>query len=331
MRKFINLVTTTALIVGQVAAPALAQMPKPGGANRPAPAGKPAPGGYQKPAGGYQKPAGSSYQKPAGGYQKPAGGSYQKPATSQGNMNKDYKGTANNKKTNYTGANGGNNTVTINNNNNVNVSGNNKAGYYRPPANRPPGYYPPGARPPGYRPPGYYPPAGGYYRPFPPPVGGWGGYYYPPSRYYYDNDIGFGEVFAGVLVAGSLVALLSAATAPKPATVYVQGQPAPPPGPPPMYQPPPQSSGGPAAIRVDLAGLAPEARPSASTCLTEAARQIGATGGTEIRIKQIVDVEQGNGGYRFRLVLTGIYPDEARSIPMYCRATPEKIVELTFG
>jgi hypothetical protein len=44
-----------------------------------------------------------------------------------------------------------------------------------------------------------------------------------------------------------------------------------------------------------------------------------------------VDVEQGNGGYRFRLNLLGIYPDQARIIPMYCRATPEKIVALTFG
>ena len=60
-------------------------------------------------------------------------------------------------------------------------------------------------------------------------------------------------------------------------------------------------------------------------------RQIGATGGTEIRIDGDVDVEQGNGGYRFRLNLLGIYPDQARIIPMYCRATPEKIVELTFG
>jgi hypothetical protein len=72
-------------------------------------------------------------------------------------------------------------------------------------------------------------------------------------------------------------------------------------------------------------------RPSASVCLTEAARQIGATGGTEIRIDGDVDVEQGNGGYRFRLDLLGIYPDQARIIPMYCRATSEKIVELTFG
>jgi hypothetical protein len=390
MRKFVNLMATTALIAGQLAttAPALAQIGQGNhngsnkGATRQAPASRPAP--TQKPSGGnYQKPAGGNYQKPAGGYQKPANlnsqqrptagnyqkpasgnfqkpanaGNYQKPATRPGtvntgdkslnngkynngnkynNVNNKSGNTYNNNKANYSNNRGGNNNVNINNQKNVVVAGNNRygaynPGYYRPPVNRPAGWYAPGYRPPGYRPPGWYPPSGGYYRPFPPPVGGWGGYYYPPSRYYYYNDTSFGEVFAGVLVAGSLVALLSAATAPKPQTVYVQGQPAPPPEPPPMYQPPAQSNGGPAAIRVDLGTLTPEARPSASTCITEAARQIGATGGSEISINHIDDVEQGNGGYRFRIALNAIYPDATRVIPMYCRATPEKIVELTFG
>lgn len=389
MRKFMNLLATSSLIVAQLATavPALAQnndrnrQGKPAGnrqapAARPAPANKQAPasrpnaGNYQKPAGGYQKPAGGNFQKPAGGgdrqkpaagnYQKPAGGNYQKPAggnvqrpanVNTGNKNygsgnkvvtqnrageKNFNNVNAGNKANINNNRGGNNNINYNNNKNVVVAGNNrygaaKPGYYRPPTNRPPGYYAPGYRPPGYRPPGYYPPPGGYYRPFPPPRGGWGGYYYPPSRYYYDNDTSFGEVFAGVLVAGSLVALLSAATAPKPTTVYVQGQPAPPPEPPPMYQPPPQSNGGPAAIRVDLATLTPDARPSASTCITEVARQIGATGGQEISINSIDDVEQGNGGYRFRFAINAVYPDATRVIPMYCRATPEKIIELTFG
>jgi hypothetical protein len=134
-----------------------------------------------------------------------------------------------------------------------------------------------------------------------------------------------------VAVTTSLLALLSAATQPKqPQTVVVQGAPPMPP-PPPTYVPPPKSSGAPAAINVDLGGLTPEARPTASVCLTEAARQIGATGGSEIRLDRVVEVEKGNGGYRFRLNLLGVYPDETRTIPMYCRATPEKIVELTFG
>jgi len=182
----------------------------------------------------------------------------------------------------------------------------------------------------------YQQPNGGYYRPPPPPPGGWQGGYFPPPEYYYDDGPSVGEVIAGVAVTAGLLALLVSATTPdEPQTAVVPGAPPPPPlpAPPPSasYVPPPTSTGAPAAIRVDIVSLAPEMRPSASVCLTEAARQIGATGGTEIRIDGDVDVEQGNGGYRFRLNLLGIYPDQARIIPMYCRATPEKIVELTFG
>ncbi len=180
---------------------------------------------------------------------------------------------------------------------------------------------------PGYRPPGggyYRPPNGGYYRPPRPPYGGWGGGYYPPPRYYYNDGPSVGGIIAGVAVTATLLALLSASN--QPDTVYVQGSP-----PPPPYQPPRNSKGIPASINGDLNGMDSAARPSASTCLTEAARQIGATGGTEIRIDRLVDIEQGNGGYRFRLDLTAVYPDQTRLVPMYCRATPDKIVELTFG
>ncbi|MFZ4689842.1 MAG: hypothetical protein ACOYLS_11440 [Polymorphobacter sp.] len=127
----------------------------------------------------------------------------------------------------------------------------------------------------------------------------------------------------------SLLAILSAASQPK--TVIVQGAPPPPPPPVQPYTPPRNTTGAPATINVDIMSMTAAARPSASVCLTEAARQIGATGGSEIRIDKVVEVEQGNGGYRFRLTLIGVYPDETRAIPMYCRATPEKIVELTFG
>ena len=210
---------------------------------------------------------------------------------------------------------GDNNNININNNTNINVSGNN-----RYPNNRYPVYRPPGG---GY----YRPPNGGYYGPPRPPHGGWHGGYYPPHRYYYNDGPSVGGILFGVAVTTSLLAILSAASQPT-TTVIVQGQ-APPPLPP--YSPPRNASGAPAMINVDINSMSADARPSASVCLTEAARQIGATGGTEIRIDKIVEVEKGNGGYRFRLTLLGVYPDETRAIPMYCRATPEEIVELTFG
>ncbi len=214
---------------------------------------------------------------------------------------------------------GGN--INIDNSTNINVVGNNRPGYN----NRYPVYRPPGG---GY----YRPPNGGYYGPPRPPYGGWHGGYYPPRRYYYNDGPSVGDVLFGVAVTTSLLALLSAATRPPPPQIIVvQGAPPPPPLPLEPYRPPANISGAPATINVDINSMSADARPTASTCLTEAARQIGATGGSEISIDSIVEVEKGNGGYRFRLTLLGVYPDETRAIPMYCRATPDKIIELTFG
>jgi hypothetical protein len=268
------------------------------------PARPPGNGSYNRPPGngGYNRPPGGNYNRPPGGnYNRPPGnGGYNRPNT------KPAPGYNGNYRPNRPG---GNNNVNIGNT--VIIPGGGRYPVYRPPGG---GYY----RPPG----------GGYYRP-PRPPGGWGGGFYPPPGYYYNDGPSVGDVIAGVAVTGSLLYLLSQATKPDQPPVIVQG------GPPPMpaqpYRPPAGSSGAPARINVDLGGLTPAARPTASVCITEAARQIGATGGTEIRLDRVVDVEPGNGGYRFRVDLLGIYPDETRRIPMYCRATPEKIVELTFG
>lgn len=138
-----------------------------------------------------------------------------------------------------------------------------------------------------------------------------------------------GAVIGGVAVAAGLIALLSSSTNSSNATAPpAAGQPA---TPPPVFTPPPGSTGRPAIITANTGGVTPSARPSLNTCLTEAARQIGVTGGTEIRLDQIDDVQPGNGGYRFRFRLVGVYPDETRTIPTFCRATPTTLVELSFG
>jgi hypothetical protein len=347
MRQLINLVSAAALIASQLAIPALAapgdRMAKPADGNRggngqgrPAPQAMPAKSAYATPK---TRPAPASNEKASYGNARPgndraAPQNYQRPENkptrqtpaavdkstrpTRPDTNNSYNRPGSNNRpgdNNYNNRpNGGNNTIVTGNT--VVVPGKNGANYRYPVYQTPNGGY-------------YRPPNGGYYGPPRPPVGGWHGGYYPPPRYYYDDGPSVGDVIAGVAVTATLLAVLSAATQPQqPQTVYVQG--APPPQLPP-YVPPPKSTGAPASINVDLGAMTPEARPTASVCLTEAARQIGATGGTEIRVDRIVDVEKGNGGYRFRLNLIGVYPDETRTIPMYCRATPEKIVELTFG
>lgn len=306
MRHVFNLVSAAALIALQVAMPAIAapgdRVARPEGSTaKTLPTAQPA-----KTMPAKTMPAKTAPQtrpttagtNQSSQYNRPATTNYNRPATNNSNV--------------VTG-----NTVVVGG----------KPGYNNGYNNRYPVYQTPNGN--------YYrPPNGGYYRPPPPPPGGWGGGYYPPPGYYYDDGPSVGDVIAGVAVTGTLLYVLTQATKPKQqTTTVVQGGPppvAPQPQPQP-YVPPKNSTGAPARINVDITGMPSTARPSASVCLTEAARQIGATGGTEIRVDKVVNVEPGNGGYRFRLNLLGVYPDETRLIPMYCRATSDKIVELTFG
>ena len=135
-----------------------------------------------------------------------------------------------------------------------------------------------------------------------------------------------GAVIGGVVVAAGLLALLSQSK--KKSDTLVN---APPPQqalPQPAQRP---LSTGPARISVETGGIMPDARPALGVCLNEAARQIGATGGTEIRVDRFDDIAPGNGGYRFKFQLKAIYPDETRNITTSCRATSTKVVELVFG
>jgi hypothetical protein len=64
--------------------------------------------------------------------------------------------------------------------------------------------------------------------------------------------------------------------------------------------------------------------------MNDAARQIGATGGTRLSYDRLVSLDQGNGGWRIRAAMTATYPDGAKSVEMYCRATPSEIIQLDF-
>lgn len=144
--------------------------------------------------------------------------------------------------------------------------------------------------------------------------GGGGGW--RPERPDRDKGPSTGLIIGGVAVAAGLIALLASKNkkpndpAPEAPTSY-------PPGPP-------------AALSADLTLVRSEARPSLQTCLFEASRQIGVTGGTRLRLDRITSIEPGNGGWRFAADLTASYPDGDRTTPFYCRATPTKVVQLDF-
>jgi len=145
-----------------------------------------------------------------------------------------------------------------------------------------------------------------------------------PDRPYPDRDDNrgpsTGAVIAGVAVAGGLIALLASnANKKRQANEAANATP-------PSYSP-----GPPAALRADLSRLPSASRTSVQTCLSDAARQIGATGGSRVEFDKPESLEAGNGGWRLRTTLIATYPDGDRDVPVYCRATPTKVIELTFG
>ncbi len=129
-------------------------------------------------------------------------------------------------------------------------------------------------------------------------------------------------IIGGVAVAAGLVALL-ASKKKKPDEPAEQASAAP-------EEPKTYPPGPPAALSADLAAVPAEARPSMQTCLFEASRQVGATGGTRLRFDKVTGIEPGNGGWRFHADTTATYPDGDRALPIYCRATPTKVVQLDF-
>lgn len=143
-----------------------------------------------------------------------------------------------------------------------------------------------------------------------------------------DRDKGpsTGVVIAGVAVAAGLIALLASSANKKKTQAETEAAPAPAPTTPPTYP-----AGPPAALVADLSPLPSASRASVQICLNEAARQIGATGGTRLSYDRLVSLEPGNGGWRFGASLTARYPDGDRELPLYCRATPTKVIQLDFA
>jgi Protein of unknown function (DUF3011) len=147
------------------------------------------------------------------------------------------------------------------------------------------------------------------------------GRFYPDGGYdYHDDDKGpdAGLIIGGVVVAAGLIALLSKSKK-NVDDVPETSETAPPP-----------PTGGMASLDADLTAVAANVRPSLQACLNETAKQIGATGGTKVKFDGITKLEEGNGGWRINGQLIVTYPGGDSPLPMFCRATPTKVIELDF-
>lgn len=138
-----------------------------------------------------------------------------------------------------------------------------------------------------------------------------------------DKGPSTGLIIGGIVVAGGLLALLASGKKKKAdSTPTASEEPT---------EAPTYPAGPPAALTANLSALPSASRPSVQNCMTDAARQIGVTGGTRLSYDRLVNLEQGNGGWRIRAAMTATYPDGPRAVEIYCRATPSQIIQLDFN
>lgn len=125
----------------------------------------------------------------------------------------------------------------------------------------------------------------------------------------HDNGPSTGAIIGGVAVAAGLIALLASRK-----SKNAQAK----------------AGAGPATIQADLSGLPADARPAAQACLDEAARQIGSTGGTRLRLDRVQDLRWTGGSWSLSAQATASYPDESQPTPFTCRAKGNRVEELNF-
>ncbi len=85
-----------------------------------------------------------------------------------------------------------------------------------------------------------------------------------------------------------------------------------------------------ATLIADTGSLPRDARRAADMCLVEAARQIGATGGTEVRLDAILGHQQQNAGYLFGGQTSVRYPGIIKNLVIDCETSYDRVTFLEF-
>lgn len=111
-----------------------------------------------------------------------------------------------------------------------------------------------------------------------------------------------GDVVAGVALAAGLVALLAAvgkgSSSSRSASTTTSA----------------------ASVSADLNKFPSDARASGDACMKEAGRQVGATGGSAVRLDSVDRVERSGSGWIIQARLTGTWSGQPQAMTMDCRA-----------
>lgn len=85
-----------------------------------------------------------------------------------------------------------------------------------------------------------------------------------------------------------------------------------------------------ATINIGQNQVPPAAERAFRQCIDEAARQIGATGGTGLRLTGEVQHRTQGNGWQFRMPLEGTWSNETHATPAECTATDTAVQKLDF-
>lgn len=109
-----------------------------------------------------------------------------------------------------------------------------------------------------------------------------------------------GAIIGGVALAAGLIALLAAAGKSSNNS---------------------SNAGKVAQVEADRGMFPSAARASGEACLQEAARQVGSTGGTKVRLDELDSASRSGEGWMILARVTVSYPQQTRQMSMDCRAT----------
>ncbi|TPE59835.1 DUF3011 domain-containing protein [Sandaracinobacter neustonicus] len=115
-----------------------------------------------------------------------------------------------------------------------------------------------------------------------------------------------GAVIGGVALAAGLIALLAAAGKSSNSNSRSSGS----------------SS---ASLQADMSHFPSDARTEGQACMNEAARQVGATGGTAVRLNSVNSATRQGSGWAIQAQATATYPEHTQKIVIDCRASGSSV------
>ncbi|PZN95905.1 MAG: hypothetical protein DCF31_05050 [Alphaproteobacteria bacterium] len=127
------------------------------------------------------------------------------------------------------------------------------------------------------------------------------------SLQYDNNGWNTGAAIAGIAISVGLIAILASSNN-RPEQLIEQS----------------------ATLIADTGSLPPDARRAADMCLVEAARQVGATGGTEVRLDAILGYQPQNSGYLLGAQTSVRYPGNIKSVVIDCETSNDRVSFLEF-